>query len=111
MKEGSIVLASLRQSDGKFKPRPVLILKQMPKYNDLLVCGISSQLSQLIEGFDEIVDEKDEDFSVTGLLKSSVIRIGFLSVLPQKDILGTIGNIETNRHKRLLKNLSEYIVK
>ncbi len=100
----------MRQADGKLKPRPVLILKVMPKYNDLLVCGISSQLSQFIEGFDEIIKSVDFDFKESGLLKSSVIRIGFLSVLPQSSISGAIGRIEDSRHKRLLKNLSDYLV-
>ncbi len=84
MKEGNIVLASMRQADGRMKQRPVLILKQMPKYNDLLVCGISSQLSQYIDGFDEVINEEDIDFKQSGLLKYSVIRIGFLSVMHKK---------------------------
>jgi mRNA interferase MazF len=39
MREGEIILANLPQADDNFKLRPVLLLKQLPGYNDLLVCG------------------------------------------------------------------------
>lgn len=48
MKEGDVILASITQADGKIKNRPVVILRIMPKYNDYLVCGISTQLNQYI---------------------------------------------------------------
>jgi mRNA interferase MazF len=44
MKEGEIILASIITSDGKFKKRPALILKILPKYGDLLLCGVSTQI-------------------------------------------------------------------
>jgi hypothetical protein len=53
MKAGNIVLVDFPQSDGRSKLRPVLILKLLPKYNDFLVCGISTQLNQYIKDFDE----------------------------------------------------------
>lgn len=48
MKEGDIVLVDLPQSAGGSKLRPALILKQLPQYNDFLVCGISTQINQYI---------------------------------------------------------------
>jgi len=45
----------LPQADGKIKIRPALILRIMPNYNDLLVCGISKQLHQCVKEFDEII--------------------------------------------------------
>jgi mRNA interferase MazF len=44
MKNGNIVLIPLPQSDGAIKRRPALLLKQMPPFNDWLLCGISTQL-------------------------------------------------------------------
>ena len=41
MKETDIALARLPQADGILKPRPVVILREMPKYRDFLVCGIA----------------------------------------------------------------------
>ena len=70
MKAGNIVLVDFPQSDGRSKLRPVLILKLLPKYNDFLVCGISTQLNQYLKDFDEILSEQDIHFKQTGLHKS-----------------------------------------
>lgn len=54
MREGDIVLASLQQADWQRKQRPVLLLKQMPPFQDWLVCNISSQLRQAVPDFDTV---------------------------------------------------------
>jgi mRNA interferase MazF len=77
MKEGSIILTVITQADGKRKNRPVLVVREMPKYGDLLICGISTQLRQYISNFDEIIEVDDTDFAGSGLVKSSVIRLAF----------------------------------
>ncbi|MGR3319059.1 MAG: type II toxin-antitoxin system PemK/MazF family toxin [Candidatus Anammoxibacter sp.] len=82
----------------------------MPSYSDLLVCGISKQLNQYIKDFDEILSSDHADFKSSGLLSESLIRLSFLAVLPQNQILGTIGEISTERHKRLLTNLADYLM-
>ena len=110
MKQGNVILTPVPQSDGKLKNRPAVILREMPSYGDLLVCGISTQLHQHVKGFDEIISLANEDFKSSGLLSESLIRLGFLSVLPRSRILGSIGAISSQRHKRLLKNLSDYLV-
>jgi mRNA interferase MazF len=53
MKEGDIVLALLPQTDGQSKYRPAVVLRRMPGFGDLLVCGISTQLRQQVADFDE----------------------------------------------------------
>jgi mRNA interferase MazF len=111
MKEGDIVLTLLPQADGKSKLRPALAFRFMPPFKDFLVCGISSQLHQRVKDFDEIIDINDADFKQCGLLQSSLVRLGFLAVLPAKSIAGNIGSISPMRHERLLKNLSEYLSK
>ena len=111
MKEAEIALARLPQADGILKPRPIVILREMPKYRDFLVCGISPQLYQEVKIFDEIISPKDSDFTQSGLKADSLIRLGFLNVLVRKDILGKIGEISAARHQRLLKNLSDYLIK
>jgi mRNA interferase MazF len=50
MKPGDICLTALPQSDDNIKVRPVLLLSQMPGYNDWLACGISSQLQKELAG-------------------------------------------------------------
>jgi len=109
MKEGDIILTPLPQADGKVKPRPAVALREMPPYGDFLVCGVSTQVQILVANFDELIGTKDDDFSISGLLADSVIRLGFLAVLPTKNILGSIGTISKNRHHRLLHRLSNYL--
>jgi len=110
MKEGDVILTPIPQADGTVKNRPAVVLREMPRYHDLLVCGVSTQLHQRVEGFDEIVSPGDPDFSSSGLLSESLIRLGFLAVLPRKNVAGSIGAISSERHKRLLKRLSDYLV-
>ncbi len=109
MKEGDIVLTSISQANGLTKNRPVLLLRKMPAFGDFLVCGISTQLHQEVEKFDERIKLSDSDFLISGLKAPSIIRLSFLAVLPRHKILGAIGFISTERHHRLLKNLSNYL--
>ncbi len=109
MKQGDVILTPVPQANGKMKNRPALILREMPSYGDLLVCGISKQLNHYVKDFDEIISPDHEDYKSSGLLSKSLIRLGFLAVLPRKRILGTIGRISNKRHKRLLNFLSNYL--
>lgn len=111
MKEGDVVLTDLPQTDGKIKTRPVLLLHQFPApYSGYLVCGISSQIHQMIENFDELISEQDEDYVDSGILKGSIIRLSFLAVIPSKVIVGSIGSISKSRHQKLLYRLSDYLI-
>ncbi len=110
MKAGDIVLIDLIQADGIFKLRPALLLKQFPKYNDFLVCGISSQVNQFLEGYDHILLDEDAHFKSTGLRKTSLIRLFFLAVVQHQRIGGTIGHIPEQLHRDLLSRLSKFIV-
>lgn len=110
MKEADVVLASILTSEGIIKKRPALVLKIMPKYQDLLLCGISSQINNFIQNFDLIVDYPSKDFAHSGLLKNSVIRLSYLSVIPSQFIEGQIGYITKESHKLLLNRLSEYLI-
>ena len=101
MKEGNIVLTPLPQADGKTKLRPALLLRQLPPHNDFLVCGISSQVWHEVKNFDELITASDTDYKQSGLINSSLIRLGFLAVIPTKNIAGSIGSISSDRHKRL----------
>ena len=110
MKEGDVVLTPVPQADGQVKNRPAIILREMPPYNDVLVCGVSTQLHHRVEGLDEIISPSDADFAASGLLSESLIRLGFLAVLPRQHIAGSIGSISSERHRRLLETLSKYLV-
>jgi mRNA interferase MazF len=110
MNSGDIVLAPLSQADGQIKKRPAVVLRPVPPFNDLLVCGVSTQLRHFIDGLDEIIWTGDADFSTSGLLQSSVIRVGLLTTLPRKEFIGSIGKISPERHHRLLAQLAEFLI-
>jgi mRNA interferase MazF len=109
MKEGDIILIALRQADGQFKNRPALLLRSFPPFGDWLICGISSQLHQRVPDFDEVLALADLDYASSGLRAESVIRLGFLAVVPVRDILGSIGSVAPERHHRLLDRLSNFL--
>jgi mRNA interferase MazF len=111
MKEGDIILTPIPQADGKVKNRPAVYLREMPPFQDALVCGISTQVHQLALDFDELITNQDSDYNASGLVSDSLIRLGFLAVLPRRNIIGSIGSISPERYKRLLHRLSEYLVK
>lgn len=105
MREGEIVLANLPQADGEYKTRPVVLLRLLPRYNDFLACGVSTQLHQEIEGFDEIIEP-----TITHRLRqTSLIRLGFLATLPQEQIRGSLGAIPETLHRTLLERLANYL--
>ena len=111
MKEGKVVLTPVPQADGATKNRRAIILREMPPYKDFLVCGVSTQLHQQVKDFDELISPADADFSSSNLKSESLIRLGVLALLPRRSIVASIGAISPERHKRLLKTLSEYLVK
>jgi mRNA interferase MazF len=82
----------------------------MPPFRDALVCGVSTQTHQLAPDFDELITSQDSDFVSSGLVSDSLIRLGFLAVLPRRNIIGSIGSISSERYKRMLRRLSEYLV-
>jgi len=110
MQEADVVLTPIPQADGTIKNRPVILLRELPPYRDFLVCGISTQLHQQVPGFDDIISPTDPDFAASGLRSQSLIRDSFLAVLPRNQIIGSIGAISSERHQRLLKTLSDYLV-
>jgi len=111
MKEGNVAIAALPQFDRQTKKRPVILLREMPRHRDFLVCGISSQLLSRVPTFDELIAVSDVDFASSGLLETSVVRLSFLMVLPRTQIVGAIGSISPERHRRLLGGLSTYLVR
>ena len=109
MTEGDVVLTPLPQANGQVKNRPTIALRSMPPFGDWLVCGVSTQLHQHVSGFDEIIDQHAADFVPSGLKSASVVRLGFLAVLPASSFLGAIGHIAPDRHHRLLARLSKHL--
>jgi len=110
--EGQIVLFSFPQTDQHVgKLRPALVIRKLPgRYNDWLICMISSQVDQKIPGFDEMIVVDDSDFAASGLKVSSLLRISRLAVVDGDILLGKIGQINNNRLNRIKQNLSQWIL-
>jgi len=110
MKEGDVILVPLPQANGQRKPRPAILLRILPPFGDFLVCGVSSQLRQQVPGLDDLILRSDKDFAISGLQMDSLIRTGFLAIYTPSQIIGDIGEISSERHRRLLKQLAEFLV-
>jgi mRNA interferase MazF len=90
--------------------RPTLLLGKLPgEYDDWLICMISSQTRQYIAGFDEIVQEDDDDFGASGLKVTSVIRVGRLAVMSGEILIGAIGQVSSKRLSRVKQNLANWL--
>ena len=103
MKSGDIVLVRFPQADlttGKL--RPALVLAIAPsRHSDLLLALISSRIHQAIPNFDDIIDTSDDDYLVTGLKVTSVIRLSRLATVEPSIISARLGNISMDRLKRI----------
>ena len=111
MREGCVILASFPQADGQIKKGPAVALREIPPFGDWLVCGVSTQLTHCVRGFDEIVLSSDADFHGSGLKQDSLIRTGYLLTLPHTENIESIGAISGERHQRLLARLSDFLPK
>jgi mRNA interferase MazF len=109
MNAGDVVLARVQQADGRLKLRPVVVLRKMPPYSDLLVCAVSSQLRHESPGFDDIIAAGDNDFSSSGLKTTSLIRLGLLATIPKAMVGGKIGEISGERMRKLGSRLARFI--
>ena len=108
--KGKIIVTVFPQDEQK-KLRPALMLREFPKYGDVLVCGITSRLQQYTGGFDLLLDSKHPDLKSTGLKTPGVCRLNMLTMLSIENINGTIGAISDATHRTLLKTLADYLVK
>lgn len=107
---GDIVLFRIPQADlAEGKLRPALLLGKLPgEYDDWLTCMISSQTRQYLPKFDEIVQEGDSDFSRSGLKLESAIRVARLTVIEGEALLWEVGQISSERLKRIKRHLADW---
>lgn len=111
IQEGQIAVFAFPQTDQRIgKLRPALVLRKLPdKYDDWLICMVSTQLSNVLSGFDEVITDKDPGFPQSGLKVSSLIRISRLAVVSGDVLLGSIGNISAERLHVIKTRISQWI--
>jgi len=112
IRERQVVLFRFPQTNqATGKLRPALVIRKVPgPHGDWLICMISSQLSQEVPDFDELISEKDDDFISSGLKQASLIRIARLAVVETNILLGAIGEISTDRSRRIKDKLSDWLI-
>jgi mRNA interferase MazF len=104
MKAGSVVLLRLPQATGgPPKLRPALVLAPLPgPYQNILICGISTQMRGFQPGWDELISEDAPDFPSSGLHRDSAVRLSYIYSADKEEILGELGQIDDSRLRRLL---------
>ncbi|MGA2623117.1 MAG: type II toxin-antitoxin system PemK/MazF family toxin [Bacteroidota bacterium] len=108
---GHIAYVQLPNADlSQGKNRPVLVIGKCPgKFDDWLICPVSSRQYQATPGVDELVNPGDADYPATGLIVPSVIRVCRLAVVESSLLIGAIGAVDPARLKRVKANLMNWI--
>jgi len=108
MTPGDVVLIPLPQlGGGPPKLRPALVLALLPgPYQNVLICGISTQVEELQPDWDELVGPQDADYGSSGLHRASAIRLSYLYAADAEELVGTIGRVDGERLKRLRTRLA-----
>lgn len=111
MNPGDVVLIRLPQiGGGPTKLRPALLLAGLPgPYQNLLVCGITTQLHQQVADWDELIENGDSDYARSALHRDSVVRLSYLYAADRAEIAGAIGRIDPSRLDRLLTRLAKHL--
>jgi mRNA interferase MazF len=111
MSPGDVVLIPLPQLGAATpKLRPALLLANLPgPYQNLLFCGISTQLQHCQVNWDELIEPGDGDFASSGLHRASVIRLSYLYAAEPSAVAGVIGRVEPTRLQGLCQRLSDHL--
>jgi hypothetical protein len=97
---------------GAPKLRPTLVLAELPgRYQDILVCGISTRFENLEPDWDDRIEVSDSDYQSSGLHRASAIRLSYLYSATRREIQGSIGHVDSARLDRLRNRLTDRIRK
>jgi len=112
MKPGEVVLIRFPQTNLQSgKLRPALVIAIAPgRHDDVLLALVSSRISQAIPNFDEIIHSNDPDYRVTGLKVASVVRISRLVTVESTIIDARLGEISSDRLKRIKQHISDWLL-
>lgn len=113
MNAGDIILLPMPDSTlGPGKLRPVLLLTVLPgRHGDWLLCGVSSQLSEAVADWDELIQPPDPDFGSSGLKVASVVRLNWLATVSPTTAASAhyLGSVHPQRIHRLRRHLADHL--
>lgn len=109
---GQLALLRLAQTDlSRGKLRPLLLLRRASsRFDDWLVCMVTSRLHQAEPDLDEPILPNDPDFAATGLKAPSVARLSRLAVVEGATLAGALGAVAPARLDRMRQRLAHWIV-
>ena len=112
IKEGDIVLFRFPRTDlSNGKLRPAVLVKKIPNnFDDWLICMVSTQLHQKIEGLEVVVSSTDQEFMQTGFKKSSLIRTSRLAVVDENVFEGKLGDLPEPIFSKIKQKLSSWLL-
>ena len=107
MTPGDVLLIRLQLANAAApKLRPALLLANLPgPYQNLLVCGISTQLHQTVPDWDELLAPGEPDYAASRVRRASEIRLSYLYAATPGEVAGAIGRIDNQRLRRLRDRL------
>jgi len=85
------------------------MLRPASRFDDWLVCMVSSRIEQAEAGLDEVLLPTDPAFVASGLKAPSVMRLTRLAVLDGSLLAGSIGAIDEARLSRIRQRLARWI--
>ena len=87
-----------------------MVLERLPgPYQNLLICGVSTQLHELLPDWDELITPSDPDFVSSGLRRTSAARLSYLYAAESAEITGILGHIDLERLGRLRFRLAKHL--
>jgi len=108
---GQIVVTPFPYTDlSGAKLRPVLLLRlASQRFDDWLVCMVSSQLQQAETDLDELVSPDHPDYGGSGLKAPSLLRLSRLAVVNGAILVGAIGEISPERLLTIRQRLAAWV--
>jgi hypothetical protein len=110
MEAGDVVRAALPQADRGRKPRPAILIKSFPPFEDWLVVGISSHIELAVEDLDIMIGPEHPSFRTTGLNYAGLARLSFAHIIPGKHIEGVISRVDKETLDLIKQRFTAYVL-
>jgi len=101
------LLAALRQAGRRAQRSAGPVPEAHATFSRPISGGISAQLQQAAE-LNETISQADFDFRTSKLKTASLIRLGYLAVLPRSEFRDGLGAFLSARLNRLLTRLADF---